>query len=121
MQKKINDHQVRRHREISHVLHVINCQDEIKNLKHENTNLESQIRALEKAKATGNYVNARAILETHADSLVHAAPDTDIAGLSSGEAVYDDTSSDGSDSNNAVPVVAGGPLLLLLLLLWWWC
>ena len=96
----------------------MNCQDEIKNLKHENTNLESQIRALEKAKATGNYVNARAILETHADSLVHAAPDTDIAGLSSGEAVYDDTSSDGSDSNNAVPVVAGGPPLLLLLLLW---
>ena len=116
MQKKINDHQVRRHRDSSHVLHVIHCQDEIKNLKHENTNLESQIRALEKAKATGNYVNARAILETHADSLVHAAPDTDIAGLSSGEAVYDDTSSDGSDSNNAVPVVAGGPRLLLLLL-----
>ena len=99
------------------MLHVIHCQDEIKNLKHENTNLESQIRALEKAKATGNYVNARAILETHADSLVHAAPDTDIAGLSSGEAVYDDTSSDGSDSNNAVPVVAGGPRLLLLWLL----
>ena len=51
MQKKITDHQ-----------------DEIKSLKNQNSSLESQIRALEKAKATGNYVNARAILE--ADSLV---------------------------------------------------
>ena len=51
MQKKITDHQ-----------------DEIKSLKNQNSSLESQIRALEKAKATGNYVNARAILET--DSLV---------------------------------------------------
>ena len=51
MQRKINDHQ-----------------GEIKDLKSQNTQLESQIRALEKAKATGNYVNARAILET--DSLL---------------------------------------------------
>ena len=51
MQRKITDHQ-----------------GEIKDLKTQNTTLESQIRALEKAKATGNYVNARAILET--DSLL---------------------------------------------------
>ena len=51
MQRKITDHQ-----------------DEIKDLKSQNTQLESHIRALEKAKATGNYVNARAILET--DSLL---------------------------------------------------
>ena len=51
MQRKINDHH-----------------GEIKDLKTQNSQLESQIRALEKAKATGNYVNARAILET--DSLL---------------------------------------------------
>ena len=51
MQRKINDHQ-----------------GEIKDLKSQNGQLESQIRALEKAKATGNYVNVRAILET--DSLL---------------------------------------------------
>merc|ERR1719328_462514 len=61
MQKKITDHQ-----------------DEIKSLKSENTQLESQIRALEKAKATGNYVNARAILET--DSLL-GGEDVDLNGL----------------------------------------
>ena len=46
MQRKITDHQ-----------------DEIKSLKTENSQLESQIKALEKAKATGNFVNARAILD----------------------------------------------------------
>lgn len=82
MQRKITDHQ-----------------DEIKDLKSQNTTLESQIRALEKAKATGNYVNARAILET--DSLL-SGEDVDLSGLNSGEIIYDDTSSDASDTANAV-------------------
>ena len=51
MQKKISTHQ-----------------DEIRELKNQNAQLEAQIRALEKAKATGNFVSASAILE--ADSLV---------------------------------------------------
>jgi len=80
MQRKITDHQ-----------------DEIKSLKSENTQLESQIRALEKAKATGNFVNARAILE--ADNLT-AGEDIDLNGLRNGEIIYDDNSSDTSDSNN---------------------
>jgi len=82
MQRKITDHQ-----------------GEIKDLKTQNTTLESQIRALEKAKATGNYVNARAILET--DSLL-SGEDVDLSGLNSGEIIYDDTSSDASDTANAV-------------------
>jgi len=82
MQRKINDHQ-----------------GEIKDLKSQNGQLESQIRALEKAKATGNYVNARAILET--DSLL-GGEDGDLSGLNSAEIIYDDTSSDASDSANAV-------------------
>lgn len=82
MQRKITDHQ-----------------DEIKDLKSQNTQLESHIRALEKAKATGNYVNARAILET--DSLL-GGEDVDLNGLNGGEIIYDDTSSDASDAANAV-------------------
>ena len=54
---------------ISHMQKKINThQDEIRELKNQNAQLESQIRALEKAKATGNYVNTTAILD--ADSLV---------------------------------------------------
>ena len=56
MQKKIKTHQ-----------------DEIQELKNQNAQLETQIRALEKAKATGNYVSASTILET--DNLV---PGTDL-------------------------------------------
>lgn len=82
MQRKINDHQ-----------------GEIKDLKSQNGQLESQIRALEKAKATGNYVNVRAILET--DSLL-GEEDGDLSGMNSAEIIYDDTSSDASDSANAV-------------------
>jgi len=54
---------------ISHMQKKINVhQDEIRELKNQNAQLESQIRALEKAKATGNFVSTSAILE--ADSLV---------------------------------------------------
>ena len=54
---------------ISHMQKKINVhQDEIRELKNQNANLESQIRALEKAKATGNFVSTAAILE--ADNLV---------------------------------------------------
>lgn len=98
MQKKITDHQ-----------------DEIKSLKNQNSSLESQIRALEKAKATGNYVNARAILE--ADSLV-AGEDIDLNGLNSAEIIYDDTSSDASDSNSAggaVKTVGGSNVMTVSL------
>ena len=48
MQKKIVDHQ-----------------DEIKSLKSENSQLENQIKALERAKATGNFVNTRSILDSN--------------------------------------------------------
>ena len=47
MQRKITDHQ-----------------DEIKSLKAQNTQLESQIRALEKAKASGNFVNGSELLQS---------------------------------------------------------
>ena len=53
MQKKIVDHQ-----------------DEIKSLKSENSQLENQIKALERAKATGNFVNTRSILDS--DDIVAA-------------------------------------------------
>jgi len=89
MQRKINDHH-----------------GEIKDLKTQNSQLESQIRALEKAKATGNYVNARAILET--DSLL-GGEDADLNGLNNSEIIYDDTSSDASDTASASLVSKGGP------------
>merc|ERR1712098_499551 len=81
MQKKIVDHQ-----------------DEIKSLKSENSQLENQIKALERAKATGNYVNTRSILDS--DNIV-TGDDIDLYDLNKAEIIYDDTSSDTSDSNSA--------------------
>jgi len=81
MQKKIVDHQ-----------------DEIKSLKSENSQLENQIKALERAKATGNFVNTRSILDS--DDIV-AADNIDLFDLNKAEIIYDDTSSDTSDSNSA--------------------
>jgi len=84
MQRKINDHQ-----------------DEIKSLKNQNSELENQIRALEKAKATGKFGNARAILES-SENLVAGE---DLNGLNTGEIIYDDNSSDTSDSNTGAGAV----------------
>jgi len=93
MQKKITSHQ-----------------DEIKELKNQNSQLEAQIRALEKAKATGNFVSAASILEP--EGLVAE----DIEGP---EIVFDDTSSDASDStqgfNAMVPVGNGSGLVTVTL------
>merc|ERR1712179_610187 len=62
------------------------------------------IRALEKAKATGNYVNTTAILD--ADSLV-SGEDLELDGINGSEIVYDDTSSDASDSTNGLNGISG--------------
>ena len=101
---------------ISHMQKKINThQDEIRELKNQNANLESQIRALEKAKATGNFVSTAAILE--ADNLVSGEDlgelDTfllregftesvsiELDGINGSEIVYDETSSDASDSTH---------------------
>jgi len=82
MQKKISSHQ-----------------DEIKELKNQNSQLEAQIRALEKAKATGNFVSTASILES--DSLV-TADNLDLDGIGGSEIIYDDTSSDASDSTQGL-------------------
>merc|ERR1712243_535830 len=66
--------------------------------KSENSQLENQVKALERAKATGNYVNTRSILDS--DTIV-AADDIDLYDLNKAEIIYDDTSSDTSDSNSA--------------------
>ena len=42
---------------------ISNHQDEIKELKNQNTQLEAQIRALEKAKASGGFVGGGDLLE----------------------------------------------------------
>merc|ERR1712179_295615 len=90
---------------ISHMQKKINThQDEIRELKNQNAQLESQIRALEKAKATGNYVNTTAILD--ADSLV-SGEDLELDGINGSEIVYDDTSSDASDSTNGLNGISG--------------
>jgi len=90
---------------ISHMQKKINThQDEIRELKNQNAQLESQIRALEKAKATGNFVSTAAILE--ADNLV-SGEDLELDGINGSEIVYDDTSSDASDSTNGLGGLSG--------------
>jgi len=89
MQKKINSHQ-----------------DEIKELKTQNAQLEQQIRALEKAKATGNFVNTGHVLETQ-ESIV-TGEDLEMNVINGSEIAYDDTSSDTSDSNTGGSIVRGG-------------
>jgi len=76
MQKKISSHQ-----------------DEIKELKTQNTQLETQIRALEKAKASGGFVGGD-LLEV--ESLV-TQDNLELDTIDSQEIVYDDNSSDNSD------------------------
>jgi len=83
---------------------IANHQDEIKDLKSQNANLEAQIRALEKAKASGSFISAASILEP--EGLVTCGDD-----LEGGEILFSDTSSDNSDSyGSLVPLQgAGGP------------
>jgi len=69
-------------------------QDEIKELKNQNQSLEAQIRALEKAKASGNFVSSGDLLEV--ESLV-TPEDLELDTIDGSEIVYDDTSSDTSD------------------------
>jgi len=94
MQRKITDHQ-----------------DEIKSLKAQNTQLESQIRALEKAKASGNFVNASELLQN--ENLV-PGEDLDLTGLNGSEIIYDDGSSDTSDSTNGAVSGVGGGIVVSL-------
>lgn len=77
MQKKINNHQ-----------------QEIQELKQQNNQLESQIRALEKAKMSGNFACAGDLLQV--ESLV-PQEDLELETIEGAELVYDDTSSDTSD------------------------
>merc|ERR1712203_575233 len=85
--KKTGDYIVHMQKKIS------NHQDEIKELKTQNTQLETQIRALEKAKATGGFVGGD-LLEV--ESLV-TQDDLELDTIDSQEIVYDDNSSDNSD------------------------
>ena len=62
MQRKITDHQVSVWTLVTPLTPP--SQDEIKSLKAQNTQLETQIRALEKAKASGNFVNAGELLQS---------------------------------------------------------
>ena len=65
MQRKITDHQVGCDLPSRQPpSHTVSLQDEIKSLKAQNTQLESQIKALEKAKASGNFVSAREMLQS---------------------------------------------------------
>jgi len=85
--KKTGDYIVHMQKKIS------NHQDEIKELKNQNTQLEMQIRTLEKAKATGGFVGGD-LLEV--ESLV-TQNDLELDNIDSQEIVYDDNSSDNSD------------------------
>jgi len=85
--KKTGDYIVHMQKKIS------NHQDEIKELKNQNTQLETQIRTLEKAKATGGFVGGD-LLEV--ESLV-TQDDLELDTIDSQEIVYDDNSSDNSD------------------------
>merc|ERR1712203_1339759 len=72
---------------------ISNHQDEIKELKTQNTQLETQIRALEKAKASGGFVGGD-LLEV--ESLV-TQDNLELDTIDSQDIVYDDNSSDNSD------------------------
>jgi len=103
---------------ISHMQKKINVhQEEIKELKTQNAQLESQIRSLERAKASGNFVSASTILDTP-ESLV-TAEELAMDGMDGSEIVFDDTSSDASDStqglNGMVPVGNGSGLVTVTL------
>merc|ERR1719494_257804 len=86
--KKTGDYIVHMQKKIS------NHQDEIKELKNQNTQLEAQIRALEKAKASGGFVGGGDLLEV--ESLV-TKDDLELDTIDSQEIVYDDNSSDNSE------------------------
>lgn len=75
-------------------------QQEIKELKQQNAQLEAQIRALERAKATGNFASTAAILNM--ESLVSSSEDLELGG-NDGDVAYEDSESDTSDSS---PVAA---------------
>merc|ERR1719290_638340 len=72
-------------------------QQEIKDLKAQNAQLEAQIRALERAKATGNFASTAAILNM--ESLVSSSEDLELGG---NDVAYEDSESDTSDSNQLV-------------------
>jgi len=78
MQKKINNHT-----------------DEIKSLKEQNSALEQQIKALEKAKAQGNFVSGDLLEVEHLMS-----GELELGSIEGSEIVYDDTSSDTSGPLN---------------------
>ena len=74
-----------------------------------------QIKALEKAKASGNFVSAREMLQSedlvagedlgnelnnYDYKLPSLLPSSDLTGLNGSEIIYDDASSDTSDSTN---------------------
>merc|ERR1719189_1801745 len=80
--KKTGDYIVHMQKKIS------NHQDEIKELKTQNTQLETQIRALEKAKASGGFVGGD-LLEV--ESLV-TQDNLELDTIDSQEIVYDDNS-----------------------------
>jgi len=102
--KKTGDYIVHMQKKIS------NHQDEIKELKNQNTQLEAQIRALEKAKASGGFVGGGDLLEAsllengigfsslpdRVESLV-TKDDLELDTIDSQEIVYDDNSSDNSE------------------------
>lgn len=82
---------------ISHMQKKITAhQDEIKELKNQNHHLEAQIRALEKAKATGTFGGGGGGDLLEVDSLV-TQEDLELDTIDGSEIVYDDTSSDTSD------------------------
>jgi len=68
-------------------------QQEIKELKQQNQQLEAQIRALERAKATGNFASTAAILNM--ESLVSSSEDLELGGT---DLAYEDSESDTSGS-----------------------
>jgi len=69
-------------------------QQEIKELKQQNQQLEAQIRALERAKATGNFASTAAILNM--ESLVSSSEDLELGG---NDVAYEDSESDTSDNS----------------------
>jgi len=78
-------------------------QQEIKELKQQNQQLEAQIRALERAKATGNFASTAAILNM--ESLVSSSEDLELGG---NDVAYEDSESDTSDNspNTAVSEIS---------------
>merc|ERR1712203_504803 len=89
---------------------ISNHQDEIKELKTQNTQLETQIRALEKAKASGGFVGGD-LLEVES---LFTQDNLELDTIDSQEIVYDDSSDNGDCQGLAVlPGVIEGQSLLL--------